>query len=294
MTGIERGVDVGDPAGALLAALRHALRRPKPFEPSDAPFWDDPYIARQLLSVHLDQADEAASRPTDQLDRCVANLLRHGLAGPGRTVLDLGCGPGLVAEQLAATGASVAGIDLSASSLAHARESAARQGLDIHYRLEDFRTLHEERTYDLVLQSYGEFGIFDPRTLDLVLRAAWRALRPGGALVFDVTAPPAHAAPASRRWDWLSGGLWRPGEHLVLSDRLDFADDIHCDRHVVLDGLGVTTYRMWKRAFTPERLTDALVPAGFAVEKLWSGLDGAPYDPSSSWIAVLARRPLAN
>ncbi|HET9647578.1 MAG TPA: class I SAM-dependent methyltransferase [Microlunatus sp.] len=276
---------------AFLLALRRALQRPEPFEPSDAPFWDDPYIARQLLSVHLDQDDEAASRPAVQLDRCVANLMLHGLTGPGRAVLDLGCGPGLVAERLAASGASVTGIDLSESSLAHARESAARQGLDIRYRMGDFRTLRDDQTYDLVLQSYGEFGTLDPQALDVVLRASWRALRPGGALVFDVTAPAAHTAPTSRRWDWLSGGLWRPAEHLVLSDRLDFAEDIHCDRYVVLDGRTVTTYRMWKRAFTADRLADVLMPAGFAVEELWSGLDGAPYEPTSSWIAVLARRP---
>ena len=47
--------------------------------------------------------------------------------------------------------------------------------------------------FDPVLQSYGELGTLDAATLATVLATIRRALRPGGALVFDVTTP---AAPA--------------------------------------------------------------------------------------------------
>ncbi|HEY5978506.1 MAG TPA: hypothetical protein VIT41_02625 [Microlunatus sp.] len=56
------------------AKLPAALRRPEPFQPSDAPFWSDDYIATRLLIAHLDQTDDAASRPLADLDRCVDAL----------------------------------------------------------------------------------------------------------------------------------------------------------------------------------------------------------------------------
>jgi 2-polyprenyl-3-methyl-5-hydroxy-6-metoxy-1,4-benzoquinol methylase len=101
--------------------------------------------------------------------------------------------PGLIAERLAVAGAAVTGIDVSTSSLTHARESAARRCLTIDYRRQDFREVADDAGFDLVLQSYGELGTLDAATLATVLATIRRALRPGGALVFDVTTP---AAPA--------------------------------------------------------------------------------------------------
>ena len=274
-----------------IAELLIALRRPMPFEPSDAPFWSDDYIADQLLIVHLDQNDDAASRPFTQLDLCVAALTRLGLTGPGRRVLDLGCGPGLVAERLAAGGAAVTGIDSSNRSLRYACESAGRHGLAIDYRYQDFCDLADIAAYDLVLQSYGEFGTLDDAILSSVLAACWRALRPGGVLVFDVTTPSAPAPEPTNEWTLARGGLWRPGQYVLLTDHLDYPGQVRCDRYVVLDD-DVTTYRLWKRSYDPIAITATLTRAGFVVEHLWSTLAGDAYQDRSPWLAVVARKPI--
>ncbi len=58
--------------------------------------------------------------------------VRHPLEG--LTVLDIGCGGGLVSEPLARLGARVTGIDPTAESIAVARGHAQAQGLEIDYR----------------------------------------------------------------------------------------------------------------------------------------------------------------
>lgn len=276
---------------SVVDALAAAARRPEPFEASDAPFWTDPYIAEQLLQAHLDQHTDAASRTAPELDACVKALHGWGYVGPGRAVLDLGCGPGLLAERLAATGAQVTGVDLSSSSLAYARRVAARRGLPITYREQDFRDLDDRGRYDLVVQSYGELGTLDDPSLAAVLQGVRRALVPGGVFVFDVTTPA--AAPDHRDPSWFigRGGLWRAGEHLVLRDGLDYPEHLHCDRYVVLDADGVVTYRLWKRSYTAAGLAALLAAAGFAVDRIHGSLSGTPYDDTSPWLAVVARRP---
>lgn len=269
--------------------LLGATERPAPFTPSDGPFWDDPWIGEQLLAAHLDDRTLAASRPAATRERTVAHLVARGLAGPGIDVLDLGCGPGLLATGLARAGCRVTGVDLNEHSLAYAEAAAHDEGLDLAYLRQDFRTLDAVARYDLALQSYGELSTFDDATRDAILARLHAALRPGGALVFDVSTPQCHPAePPS--WHRSDGGLWRAGPHLELRARLHYADDVVCDRYVVIDAGGVTSYRMWFHDYTPGTLTPVLEGAGFAVEALWGGLDGGEPGDDPGWFAVLARR----
>ena len=289
--GDARASAVGE-AGALLERAVAACRPPAPFEPSEAPFWDDPHIAVSLLAAHLDDAVAAATRPGVDLDRAVAGLAARGLAGPGVRVLDLGCGPGLVAERLARLGCRVTGLDLSASSLDHARRAARVQGLAIDYRRVDFRELADVARHDVVLQSYGELSTFAPDVRDDLLARVRRALVPGGAFVFDVSRPRLHP-PSGRRWEASPGGFWRPGPHVVLEERfVSPADDgtqVACDQYVVVDAGGVTTYRMWFHDHTPASVVATVEAAGFVVEEVAGSLAGDPVTDDGEWLAVVAR-----
>ncbi|MBU5422939.1 methyltransferase domain-containing protein [Cellulomonas hominis] len=273
----------------VLDALVAATARPTPYQPSDAPFWDDPYISGQLLAAHLDPTHDAASRRPAEIDRTVAHLAASGLAGPGTRVLDLGCGPGLYAQRLAALGCAVTGVDLSERSLAHARRAAAEAGLTIEYRRQDFRTLDEPGRFDLVLQAYGELSTFGDDVRDDLLRRARAALAPGGALVLDVSTPVQGAADADDAWAAGEGGLWRPGPHLVLTRTHRYDGDVRCRQYSVLTDDDVTTYRMWFHDYVPGTLAPVLAAAGLRVESAGSSLAGDPWRDDAPWLAVLAR-----
>ncbi|HEY8284781.1 MAG TPA: methyltransferase domain-containing protein, partial [Chloroflexota bacterium] len=60
-------------------------------------------------------------------------LSRLDLDPHGTRVLEVGCGGGLLAEEIAGLGFSVTGIDPSEPSLAIARAHAARSGFNIDY-----------------------------------------------------------------------------------------------------------------------------------------------------------------
>jgi SAM-dependent methyltransferase len=274
----------------VIAEIATAARRPRLFEPSTAPFWDDPYIAGQLLRAHLDDETEAASRPRAVIDATVANLVDRGLAGPGRRVLDLGCGPGLYAHALAVAGCAVTGLDLSPGSIAYAAARANDAGLSVDYRVQDFLTLAGPGRYDLILQAYGELSTFPDPVRDDLLRRIRDRLAPGGALLFDVTTPAAHRfRPTTRQLELAHGGLWRPGPHLVITDRYDYPGDVTCRQFVVADDDGIEVYRMWFHDYVPATLTPVLAAAGFDVQDVWGSLTGTGHDPDSDWFAVLAR-----
>lgn len=84
---------------------------------------------------------------------------RHFAAEPGAerplaglTVLDIGCGGGLLSESMARLGASVHGIDVVDRNIAIAEEHAAESGLDIRYEHVTAEELAQRRhRYDVVL-----------------------------------------------------------------------------------------------------------------------------------------------
>jgi 2-polyprenyl-6-hydroxyphenyl methylase / 3-demethylubiquinone-9 3-methyltransferase len=100
---------------------------------------------------------------------------------PGLRVLDVGCGPGILAENLARGGAEVVGVDPSRVTLELARAHAGAQGLDITYRHGFAERLRERAPYDVVFALDVLEHVDD---LDRALDASLAALKPGGAFCF--------------------------------------------------------------------------------------------------------------
>ena len=99
----------------------------------------------------------------------------------GLTLLDVGCGGGLISEPLARMGATVTGIDASERNIGTARAHAARSDLEIDYRCttaEDLMAAGE--TYDIVLSLEVVEHVAD---VDLFLDSCTALVRDGGAMV---------------------------------------------------------------------------------------------------------------
>jgi SAM-dependent methyltransferase len=280
--------------GKLDIKLLNALSQPpEPFTPGDSLFWVDPYISQQVLEAHLDPDTDAASRPLHVIEKSVDWLIRFLKLQPGEPVLDLGCGPGLYATDLAVKGFEVTGIDISPTVIKHARQEAYNKDLAITYLCQDFLEMSFRSQFNVVMQIYGEICTLSPDNRDKLLSLVYRALKTGGHFVFDVSTPDRHRRDAGRR-DWYvsEGGFWRPGPHAVLVQHVDYPDsDIFLDQYHIIEPDGtVTIYRNWFNDYTPETITPVLEKAGFAVESIWSDLHGTPFRANSEWLGVVAKK----
>lgn len=106
----------------------------------------------------------------------------------GLEVLDAGCGEGRSSRHLAARGARVTGVDLSAGMLAHARriETHERQGIVYTQASCDRLDPFGDDRFDLVV-SY--MALMDMAHLPGVMAEFRRVLRPGGRLAVAVRHP---------------------------------------------------------------------------------------------------------
>jgi 2-polyprenyl-6-hydroxyphenyl methylase/3-demethylubiquinone-9 3-methyltransferase len=102
---------------------------------------------------------------------------------PGKTVLDLGCAGGFMAEALTARGAQVTGIDPADQAIEAARAHAAAQGHAITYDIGVGEALpYADGAFDAVVCVDVLEHVQD---LPAVMAETARVLRPGGVFLFD-------------------------------------------------------------------------------------------------------------
>ncbi len=139
-----------------------------------------------LRRVHTE--DEVMARVAvgdwDRIGALQHAMLRNLGVGPGTRVVEAGCGPGRLAEQLARhEGLHYLGVDIVPQVLDYARRKVARA---------DFRFVHVDRialpapdeSADVVV-CLGLFQHILPEESYVYLEEARRVLRPGGRVVFS-------------------------------------------------------------------------------------------------------------
>ncbi len=102
-----------------------------------------------------------------------------------KRILDIGCGTGRHAIELARRGYRTTGIDLSESQLARARQKALDAGVQVTFLQRDARDLRLDERFDLVMMiCEGAFPLMETDEMNFaILENAARALLDGGKLV---------------------------------------------------------------------------------------------------------------
>ena len=106
-------------------------------------------------------------------------------ADRSQRILDIGCGTGRHAIELARRGYQVTGFDLSEAQLRLAREKAAQAGVVVEFQRRDATQPHFNQEFDAAIMfCEGAFPLMETDEKNhAILRHAGAALRPGGKLL---------------------------------------------------------------------------------------------------------------
>ena len=270
------------------------VEAPEPWSEGEKIPWDDQGFSERMLEYHLSQEHDLASRRFEIIDRHVDWI--HGrLGGKPSKILDLACGPGLYSHRLARLGHTCRGIDFGPASIEYARGQAIEEGVEVDYVLEDIRTADYGEDNDLALFVYGEFNVFKPADIELVLRKAYDSLREGGLFIAEPnryeTVKREGNSPAS--WYSSQGGLFSPRPHLCLTENFwDQGKHVATTRYFIIDAKtnDVTLYASSMVAYTRESLEQMLGEVGFRDIAFHESLSGGETDLNENLEVVEARR----
>ncbi|GAA1589354.1 hypothetical protein GCM10009789_48760 [Kribbella sancticallisti] len=212
---------------------------------------------------------------------------RHLELRPDARVLDVPCGSGRHALELAARGHRVTGLDISDEAVAHGRRAAEAAGLDVDLRVADLRDLPQDSSYDAAVCLGNSFGYLDLAGTRAFVEALAGSLRPGGGLVIDSSTAAETMLPhyqggsqtmsvgditmeARREYDVLRS---RAFSHYRFS-RGDEAVDVTAVHYVL----------------TCAQIAALLTEAGFVELEFFGGPDDTQYEVGSGRLLVTARR----
>lgn len=221
------------------------------------------------LYPHRDDADAR---------RAVA-LIREVVAWePGAWILDLGCGPGRHAAELARSGARVVGFDLSRAMLRRAHE---RNGAVLVRG--DMRSLpFQSGSFALAVNLFTSFGYFvDDAEHARVIRQVAAALAPGGHFVLDyLNAEQVRRTPTRTE---------RVGGRDVLVTRRIDEGRRFVIKEIELRDAG-RRFEERVRLYGERELAALFADAGLRVVARFGNYDGAPAAPTAPRVILVGRK----
>lgn len=205
---------------------------------------------------------------------------------PQAAILDLYCGYGRHAIELAKLGYQVTGIDATADFLDIASQKAMEAKVDVVFVQQDMRELNYQEKFDAVINMFAAFGYFSDEENAQVLQRVANSLRPGGLFLIDLL---------NREW-MVRNNLnryWRhPNGEYVLSYKVELQQGITTmKRQLINQVTGVKTqYEFVLRTYSLTEMKNILEHAGLKVKTTYGGFDSCPYNADAQRMIILAQK----
>lgn len=276
----------------MKSSLIKTLEKPELYTKSTVEFWNDSYISEQMLRAHLNPDFDGASRKLEFIERSAAWINKLLPPSAFSTLLDVGCGPGIYAEQFAKLGYQVTGVDFSERSIRYAIQSAQEKMLDISYLYQDYLKLDLKKQFDASVMIYCDYGALSTADRHTVLKNIHRHLKPGGCLLLDVFSMERfHRFGESQTWELCpEGGFWLADSYLEMNGCYRYLDRVTLEMHSIFSEKRESTYYLWNTCFSQESLVRETREAGFIVRGIYGDVAGKADLADSETIAILLEK----
>lgn len=145
---------------------------------------DDAELAKFAELAHKWWDKDSEFKPLHDINPLRLGFIDGHAALAGKTVLDVGCGGGILAESMALKGATITGIDLADKSLKVAKLHGLESGVTVSYRNVPVETLADESPAGFDVVTCMEMLEHVPAPASVVAACA-RLVKPGGWVFFS-------------------------------------------------------------------------------------------------------------
>ncbi len=228
-------------------------------------------------------------RDRQEAAECIQTIISltgiNPLDSPAVSALDIACGAGRHALELARLGCVVTANDLAPFLLEKAEKDANASGLKLKLTCRDMRAVHDRECFDLVVQLFTSFGYFDTKEDDrLVLRNVHAALKQGGWYALDLINPDHLRKNLVARSSRTSGDLTVQEERKLEGERVSKSITISSPSGEQ------ATFTESVRIYGKDEITGILSEAGFTVKAFAGSYTGEPFTAASPRMMLICRK----
>jgi 2-polyprenyl-3-methyl-5-hydroxy-6-metoxy-1,4-benzoquinol methylase len=279
----------------MFKELKEINLRPAPFEFYTADeLWTDEHTSKQMLEYHLNESIDVSSRNRSFIERSVEWIVTQFGVDDKTEIADFGCGPGLYTIRLAEQSAKVTGIDFSENSLRYAKQAAEEEGLNIDYIHANYLDFETSKKFDLITMIMCDFCALSPEQRKLMLTKFFSLLKPGGSVLLDVYSLNSFNKKEESATYELNqlNSFWSPEDYYCFVNTFKYEEEkVTLDKYTIIEESRTRTVYNWLQHFSKDSLQGEFEENGFKVEDFYSDVAGSSFDPETSEIAVVAKRP---
>jgi SAM-dependent methyltransferase len=252
-------------------------------------FVSDADVYRRILEQITPRAEEEIGFVAEQLD--------YREVPPGSRVLDLACGVGRHAIELARAGYHVVGADVSPTFVERARELAEEAGVAdaTEFVVADMREIADElsdESFDAIVNLFTSFGYYDDETSGRILEQCLRLVRPDGVFVLDTVNRDALMR------DFQQHGVEDHGEMMTVEDRgFDIERGVVETHWTILEQTSPSTWEtalevdLAHRVYTLNELIGLFEGAGWSYMEAFGTLTGGEMSFDAPRLVGLFKAP---
>lgn len=224
---------------------------------------------------------------TDEHTRSEADFIEKSLQlPPPATVLDVPCGNGRIALELAARGYRMTGVDIASEFIEEAQAKSNERQLDVTWKLGDMRDLPWPEEFDGAFCFGNSFGYLDDEGNADFLNAVARVLKPGARFVISTNAIIESFLPTFQERRWFQVG----DITFLLHHRYDLARSrVETEYTFIRDGR-VDRRPGSQRAYTFREFGQLLEQAGFTNFEAYGSLSKEPFKLGAPVLLLVATK----
>lgn len=219
-------------------------------------------------------------------------LIQAQLRSPGRVLLDLACGTGTMAEEMAKRGFDVIGVDYSCGMLSQAMDKKLESGLPIQYVQQDMRELELYGTVDVTLCTLDSLNhLPDFAAVQQVFQRVAAVTEPGGIFLFDMNTLYKHRVLLGRQvYVYETEEVYCVWENALREDECTVDLTLELFQRCEDGRYRRQEEQLTERAYEPAQIKQALEQAGFCVLGIYHADTTEPLREDSQRMVVAARK----
>ena len=213
-------------------------------------------------------------------------IQKHLQLSQGAKVLDVPCGNGRLALELASRGFDLTGVDIASEFIDEARATSTASGVKVEWHNREMRDLPWLSVFDAAFCFGNSFGYLDDDGNVDFLTAVARVLKPGARFLMDAPAVAEALLPTFQERRWFEVG----GITLLIDSRYDHEQARIFTEYTFIRNGQAEKRPSSQRIYTYHEIGQLLREVGLKLESAYGSLNEEPFRLGSPRLLLVAAK----